>query len=111
MSSYTNLNALMENYAKNSLAGCSCALTKGEEIVYENYAGFADIEKGIPFGPDTVCRLFSMTKVIMCTAAMMLFERGKFLLNDPLSEYFPEYASQMCIRDRAKARLKKETQK
>ena len=98
MSSYTNLNALMENYAKNSLAGCSCALTKGEEIVYENYAGFADIEKGIPFGPDTVCRLFSMTKVIMCTAAMMLFERGKFLLNDPLSEYFPEYASPMVVK-------------
>jgi CubicO group peptidase (beta-lactamase class C family) len=32
-----------------------------------------------------------MTKVIICAAAMMLFERGKFLLNDPLYEYFPEY--------------------
>ena len=98
MSTYADLTALMEQYASNSLAGCSCALAKDGEIVYENYAGFADLENRVPFGPDTVCRLFSMTKVIICTAAMMLFERGKFLLNDPLSEYFPEYASPMVAK-------------
>lgn len=35
--------------------------------------------------------MFSMTKVVICTAAMMLFERGEFLLNEPIYEYFPEY--------------------
>ena len=32
-----------------------------------------------------------MTKVIVCTAAMIQFERGKFLLNEPYYNYFPEY--------------------
>ena len=98
MSSYANLQALMEEYARKSLAGCSCALAKDGEIVFENYAGFADKENGVPFGPETVCRLFSMTKVIVCTAAMMLFERGKFLLNDPLSDYFPEFSAPMVAK-------------
>ncbi len=40
---------------------------------------------------NAVFRLYSMTKVIVCAAAMILFERGKFLLSDPLYEYFPEY--------------------
>ncbi len=51
----------------------------------------ADVAAGRPIDENSVYRLFSMTKVIICTAAMMLFERGRFLLDDPLHEYFPEY--------------------
>ena len=67
-------------------AGCGCAVAKDGEIIYEGYYGMANLEKQQPVTRDTVYRLYSMTKVIICTAAMMLQERGKFLLNDPLYE-------------------------
>lgn len=72
-------------------AGCGCAVAKDGEIIYEGYYGMANLEKQQPITRDTVYRLYSMTKVIICTAAMMLQERGKFLLNDPLYEYFPSW--------------------
>jgi CubicO group peptidase (beta-lactamase class C family) len=56
------------------------------------------VESGRPIAVDTVYRLFSMTKVIICTAAMILFERGKFLLNEPLYEYFPEYRKHRVVK-------------
>ena len=44
---------------------------------------------------DSVYRQYSATKVLVCTGAMMLYERGKFLLNDPIYEYFPEWKHTM----------------
>lgn len=105
MSSYTDLSNLLEQYSQQTVAGCGCALAKGGETLYEMYTGFADKENGKPFGPDTVCRLYSLTKLITVTAAMILFERGKFLLTDPLSEYFPEYASPSVAHTRMDGRV------
>ena len=91
MADFKHLDELLQAFAGKTVPGCSCAVAKNGEILYEGYYGLADIEKGTPVTPDTIYRLFSMTKVIICTAAMMLFERGKFLLNDPYYDYFPEY--------------------
>ncbi len=91
MSAKEHLDALLQEFVKNGPAGCGCAVAKDGKLLYEGYAGFADLEKGTPITKDTVYRLYSMTKVIICTAAMMLHERGKFLLNEPLYEYFPEW--------------------
>ena len=76
---------------KNGPPGCGCAVAKDGKIRMKDISGYSDIEEKRPVTEDTVYRLFSMTKVIICTAGMMLFERGKFLLNEPLYEYFPEY--------------------
>jgi len=73
------------------LAGCGCAVAKDGEVLYQGYFGFADLEEQRKITEDTVYRLFSMTKVVICTAAMILFERGEFLLNEPIYEYIPEY--------------------
>lgn len=91
MARFDDLTRLLEEFVKNGPAGCGCAVAKNGETLYEEYFGYADLEDKRPVTEDTVYRLFSMTKVIICTAAMMLFERGKFLLNEPLYEYFPEY--------------------
>ena len=73
--------------------GCVCLCARRHEALYEGSFGVANVEKGTPIAPDTVFRIFSLTKLVVCTAAMMLYERGKFLLDDPISDYFPEYAS------------------
>jgi CubicO group peptidase (beta-lactamase class C family) len=91
MAKFDDLSRLLEQFVKNGPAGCGCAVAKDGKTLYEGYFGYADLEDKKPVTEDTVYRLFSMTKVVICTAAMMLFERGKFLLNEPLYEYFPEY--------------------
>lgn len=42
-------------------------------------------------------RLYSMTKVIVCTAGMIQFERGKFALDEPYSDYFPEFKDTQVV--------------
>ncbi len=91
MATFDDLSRLLEQFVKNGPAGCGCAVAKNGKILYEGYFGYADLEEKRPVTESTVFRLFSMTKVVICTAALMLFERGKFLLNEPLYEYFPEY--------------------
>lgn len=94
MSSFDDLSALLKQFCDQGLPGCGCALARDGELIYEGYFGKADRENGIPVTESTIFRLASMTKVVVCTAALMLFERGKFLLNEPLYEYFPEYRRQ-----------------
>jgi CubicO group peptidase (beta-lactamase class C family) len=97
MADFAHLDRLLNDFTKNGLPGCGCAVAKDGRILYEGYHGYADIEAGKLIGPDTVYRLYSMTKVIICTAAMMLCERGKFLLSDPLYEYIPEYRRRSVV--------------
>lgn len=91
MADFKHLDELLRGFAGKTVPGCGCAVAKNGEILYEGYYGLADIESGKAVTADSIYRLFSMTKVIICTAAMMQFERGKFLLNEPFYEYFPEY--------------------
>ncbi|MDI4646363.1 serine hydrolase domain-containing protein [Cohnella hashimotonis] len=93
MSTYTfrHVDALLKRFVDQGLPGCSCSVVRRGETVYEGFAGYADLATRRPIGPDTIFRLFSMTKVITCTAALMLYERGFYLLNDPLSEYLSEF--------------------
>lgn len=91
MADFKHLDQLLERFTAGSVPGVGCAVAQDGKILYEKYCGYADIEAGRPITEQTLFRLYSMTKVVTCTAAMMLFERGKFLLTDPLYEYFPEY--------------------
>ena len=95
MGSFIYLDDFLKEHVKNGPAGCGCAVVQNDELLYEGYYGYADLEKKKIITPDTVYRQFSTTKVIICTAAMMLFERGRFLMDDPLYEYFPEWKDTM----------------
>lgn len=97
MAKFDDLSALLAQFVKNGPAGCGCAVAKDGKTLYQGYFGYADLEEKRPVAEDTVFRLFSMTKVIICTAALMLFERGKFLLNEPVYEYFPEYRDTQVV--------------
>lgn len=100
MANFNHLDELLKQFAGRTVPGCACAVAQNGKILYEGYYGVADPETGRPVTADTVYRLFSMTKVIVCTAAMMQFERGKFLLNEPYSNYFPEYKNTQVAETR-----------
>lgn len=61
------------------------------QLVYADSRGYADVKKRKPLIPETIFRLFSMTKPITCAAVMMLYEEGLFSLDDPIADYLPEF--------------------
>jgi CubicO group peptidase (beta-lactamase class C family) len=63
----------------------------GRPVYFENF-GVRDIESQHPMTPDTLFRLYSMSKPVTSVAAMMLVEDGKLSLGDPVSKYIPAFA-------------------
>jgi len=100
MADFKHLDALLDQFVENGPAGCGCAVAKDGKVIYEAYRGYADLESKRKMDENSIYRLYSSTKVITCTAAMMLYERGKFLLNDPLSNYFPEFKDAKIVHTR-----------
>lgn len=86
-----NLDLLLDSFINHGLPGCGLQITRHGETVYEGYAGFADKDRKIPVCSSSVFRQASMSKLPLYTTLMMLYERGCFLLSDPISNYFPEW--------------------
>jgi len=89
---FSKMKAYLDRfYEEKNIPGLGVAMYYKHEPVFEHYAGFSDVENRIRFGPDSIFRLYSATKVITCTALLQLLEAGKFKLDDPLHQYIPEY--------------------
>lgn len=73
------------------LVSAAYAIAYKNEIVYKNAIGYADIENKIPLASDTPVRLASMTKPITGVAAMIMYERGAFSLDDPVYKFIPSF--------------------
>ncbi len=69
-----------------------CVMRRGELAFAESY-GKADVERNRPQRPDTIFRIYSMTKPLTSTAIMMLYEEGRFQLDDPISRFIPAFAN------------------
>ena len=74
------------------LAGVVALLARRGRIAFVDVAGVQDVESGRPMARDSIFRIFSMTKPITGVAMMMLYEEGKWRLNDPVSRHVPELA-------------------
>jgi CubicO group peptidase (beta-lactamase class C family) len=74
------------------LPGWQIVVTRRGEIAHASTYGLADMESGRPVRPDTLWRIYSMTKPVTSVAAMMLWEEGKFELTDEVSRYIPAFA-------------------
>ena len=61
----------------------------GKIVDFQTY-GYRDLEKQLPMERDTICRVYSMSKIVTCAATMVLFEEGRFHLDDPIVSYLPE---------------------
>ncbi len=73
------------------IAGAVTLVVRHGEVAWFDARGMADREAGKPMTKDAIFRICSMTKPITSTAVMMLYEEGKFLLEDPISKYLPEF--------------------
>ena len=75
------------------LPGYLVAVTRRGQVAYLAAGGQRHIEDALPAQPDTLFRIYSMTKPITSVAAMMLYEQGAFELNDPIAKFIPAFAN------------------
>ncbi len=86
------LNAAMQHYVdENKLAGIVTMVARRGEVVHFEEFGMMDREANKPMHHDTIFRIYSMTKPIVTVALMMLYEEGRFHLDDPASKYISEF--------------------
>tara|TARA_R110002051_G_scaffold70772_1_gene127488 strand:+ start:52205 stop:53491 length:1287 start_codon:yes stop_codon:yes gene_type:complete len=77
--------------ANGNIPGAVALIARNGKIVFHKSYGMANSEKNIPLKKDAIFRIASQTKAITSTAVMMLWEEGKFQLDDPISKYIPEF--------------------
>jgi CubicO group peptidase (beta-lactamase class C family) len=73
------------------LKGWLLTVTRHGKLVHVASHGQRDAEAGLPVEPDTLWRIYSMTKPVTSVAAMMLYEQGAFELTDPVSRFIPSF--------------------
>ncbi len=86
------LDAYMgEAVADGRVAGMSTLLARHGQIVSQKIYGVRSLATGAPMTRDTIFRLYSMSKPITGVAMMMLFEDGRWQLDDPITKFVPEF--------------------
>lgn len=78
---------------KENLPGIVTLVTRNNKIVYWKAFGMADNQAGKKLERNAIFRIASQSKAITATAVMMLWEEGKFQLDDPVSKYIPEFGN------------------
>jgi CubicO group peptidase (beta-lactamase class C family) len=89
------LRRLDDNFARyvddGRLAGWLLTVSRHGKLAYVASYGQRDKEAGLEVTPDTLWRIYSMSKPVTSVAAMMLYEEGRFELNDPVSKFIPSF--------------------
>jgi CubicO group peptidase (beta-lactamase class C family) len=81
-----------------SLAGAATLVWQDGKVIQTAGVGWRDIELKLPIEMNTLFRIASMTKPITSTVALMLFEEGRFALNDPITRWAPEFSQMRVLR-------------
>ena len=74
-----------------NVPGLSAAVVQGDQVVWAQGFGVADVEQGVMVRPESVFRIASISKPITAVAVMQLVERGLVSLEDPIQKYVPSY--------------------
>lgn len=95
----TRLDRIVEHLSRSyidtgKIVGCQVAVARHGELAYFRSLGQMDKERNLAMRDDAIFRIYSMTKPITSVALMMLFERGYFQLDDPVSKFIPEWRKQ-----------------
>jgi CubicO group peptidase (beta-lactamase class C family) len=93
------IDALCENAVANGdIPGVVALVARNGKIVYWKAFGIADNQSNRSLKKDDIFRIASQSKAITSTAVMMLWEEGKFKLDDPISKYIPEFKDPRVLK-------------
>lgn len=87
-----------QEVANGNLPGMVALVARNGKILLWKAYGMADNEKGKAMKRDDIFRIASQTKAITSNAVMMLWEEGKFRLDDPISKYIPEFKEAKVLK-------------
>ncbi|MEM6317344.1 MAG: serine hydrolase [Bacteroidota bacterium] len=85
--------------ADSEVPGMVALVARKGKIVYHKAFGKAEVASGRNFAKNDIFRIASQTKAITSTAVMILWEEGKFRLDDPISKYIPAFENQKVLTD------------
>ncbi len=88
---FSKVDALMQHFSETTVPGCALAVMRGDEILHESYAGVKDLRTKEAVDRNTIFRQASTTKLFTYAIMGMLYEEGRFLFTDPISDYLPEW--------------------
>ncbi|HSI75580.1 MAG TPA: serine hydrolase domain-containing protein [Lunatimonas sp.] len=88
---------IQEQIDRGTIPGAVALVARNGKIVYHKAFGKADANSDALLGKDQIFRLASQTKAITSTAVMMLWEEGKFRLDDPISKYIPAFENMKIL--------------
>jgi CubicO group peptidase (beta-lactamase class C family) len=92
--------ALKEDIDRGLTPGGVIAIARHGKLVALDAYGWRDKAAGVPMTIDTIFNIASMTKPMTTVGALMLYEQGRLLMDDPLSKYFPKFADmRVAARD------------
>jgi CubicO group peptidase (beta-lactamase class C family) len=93
------IRPILQSYVdRRGYAGLSILLARRGRLIHSQQVGWQDRESQTPLRPDTIYRIYSMTKPIVCTAFMTLYEEGCFQLFDPVAKYLPAFGKLRVLR-------------
>jgi len=84
---------------KNQIPGAVALIRRNNKIIYDKAFGYSDVENKIMYSTDDIFRIASMTKAVTSLAVLMLWEEGKFNLDDPIEKYIPEFKDLTILTD------------
>ena len=88
------IKPVMQAYVdRRGFSGLSTMLARRGKIIHFEQVGCQDRETQIPMAADTIFRIYSMTKPIVCAAFMPLYEEARFQLFDPVAKFIPAFAN------------------
>jgi len=88
---------LKKSIENQVIPGATAIVVRNGKIVYHKSFGKSDVPNNVSLKNDDIFRIASMSKAITSTAVMMLWEEGKFLLDEPISKYIPEFKNPVVI--------------
>ena len=95
--------------ADGKIPGAISMVARGGKLVHAQSYGQMDVEADKPMQADTIFRIYSMTKPIASVALMMLYEEGRFQLDDPVSRFVPKFADLQVFDSGSAGQLHDET--
>lgn len=93
------IDLVMDEHVRNQwIPGAVVLIVRNGKIVYHKAYGFGDVEAKATLKKDDIFRIASQSKAVTALAVMMLWEEGKFLLDEPVSKYIPEFKNPTVLK-------------
>lgn len=106
---FARIDTMLNKYIdEGKLAGATALISRNNHIAYHKSFGYSDIQDKIPMKNDAIYGIASMTKLVTSVAALILYEKGHFGLDDKLSDYLPEFKNMKVFIDKSNGDMLRE---